>query len=595
MNHSSGKESELIAELFQNNEKNTNRIISFGLLLIGILLVAFAILTELGFFELLSRVVPYLMLFDGIADIVAYAAIRRSDDLRAWHKWLCIIAIMLSSGVVYFFFPLNIAFITYGPILLSALYYDPPLVRKTTFVSWISYGLLMWANVVLESRNETMTAIHAAQSVNLWKSPMEVLLYRHIPHTVFFVVTAIICVGIAKGGKNLVMNKAEITSEILTLDEELRLASDIQVSSMPDGKFKSADGNISIDALMRPARIIGGDFYDYFTVGDNIVFLIADVSDKGLSAAMFMMKVKNEINNAVSKGTSLESALSAVNDEICRVNRDDMFVTLWIASVNSETGIGKYVNCGHLPPIVKHGDGSAEVFENEPELVLGVFEGIQYTGHPLELKADDELLLYTDGLTDAFNGEGDLFGAERLKLSIENTLSGNELKCKNLFDIVDAFADGAEQPDDMTALCIKLAPGGESFEDSFTVEAEENSVSDVIDRTNKTLRSCECPEDVRREIDVIIDEICSNIVQYAYPDGAGEISVGISAGENYVRLRFGDRGIPFNPLSTAVPDTDEIEVGGIGVFLVRELADCVDYSYSEGENIISVLKIWEFI
>lgn len=281
---------------------------------------------------------------------------------------------------------------------------------------------------------------------------MEVLSYRYIIHSIEFFITALICNGIAKRGKNLVLKQSQITAEVTAMEADLKIASNIQLESLPAQSYSTSDGEIRINALIRPAKMVGGDFYDYFICGQDIVFLVADVSDKGLPSAMFMMKAKNTIRSAVLNGESLEKSVASANVELCHDNNENMFVTLWIASINRQSGIGTYVNAGHPTPLLRHADGSVSNIENEPNTMLGLFADTVYTSQPIVIKEDDTLFVFSDGLTDAENDSKEFLGKERLLQYVQCLPADTEDFCNTLIDKIDGFASNQNQFDDMTLL-----------------------------------------------------------------------------------------------------------------------------------------------
>lgn len=210
----------------------------------------------------------------------------------------------------------------------------------------------------------------------------------------------------------------------------------------------------AIDARMITARDVGGDFYDFCRLPDGrILFLIADVSGKGVPAALFMMRAKTVIGNAVSRRPdSLAEAISEANASLAKANEANMFVTAWIAVIDLATGSVECVNAGHNPPLVRHPDGSVEWLRVRSGLVLAAMDGAPYRTSHVTLGHGDLLFLYTDGVTEAMNADGELFGEPRLATALAGA-GAHEVDA--VCEAVRAFVGEAEQSDDITILTLR--------------------------------------------------------------------------------------------------------------------------------------------
>ena len=241
--------------------------------------------------------------------------------------------------------------------------------------------------------------------------------------------------------------------------KELAMAADIQENAIPRvfPPFPS-EKRIDLFADMRPARDVGGDFYDfYFTGPQAVTFLVADVSDKGVPAALFMMRAKTILKNLAQSGRPLADVVREANDALCEGNAANMFVTAWIGTVDLATGAVTYVNAGHNPPIrLRAKDGSAAYVRSKPGLVLGAMPGAKYRAETLALEPGDAIYLYTDGVTEQSDPRGELFGEERLRSFLEGGgfLAHPETCTGAVLAGVDAHAAGAEQSDDRTQLLL---------------------------------------------------------------------------------------------------------------------------------------------
>jgi sigma-B regulation protein RsbU (phosphoserine phosphatase) len=208
--------------------------------------------------------------------------------------------------------------------------------------------------------------------------------------------------------------------------------------------------------MIRPAREVGGDFCDCFLIGDHKAGLvIADVSDKGLSAAMFMMLAKSKIRNEMQQGRTPGVVMERVNAQLAERNEADMFVTVWLAEIDLETGECVSVNAGHENPVLRRAGGQWSLQKTPHDMPAGIEEGIGYTERKLQLYDGDMLFVYTDGVTDAVNAAGEHFGEERIPAALDAGSSDAKAVIDGLFDVLSRYADGAEQFDDIGMICFR--------------------------------------------------------------------------------------------------------------------------------------------
>ena len=239
---------------------------------------------------------------------------------------------------------------------------------------------------------------------------------------------------------------------------ELRVAADIQESMLPHvfPPFPEHQ-EFELYASMDPAREVGGDFYDFMMIdNDHLAILIADVSDKGVPAALFMMSTKNLINYRTRQGGTPAEILTDVNAQIARENESKMFVTIWMGILDLRTGALTCTNAGHEYPAVCGQDGVFRIFRDRHGLVVGAMETIKYRDYELMLHPGDKVFVYTDGVPEANDPAGELYGMSRLE-AVLNRISNEspENIISSIRADVDRFADGAKQFDDLTMLCLE--------------------------------------------------------------------------------------------------------------------------------------------
>lgn len=256
---------------------------------------------------------------------------------------------------------------------------------------------------------------------------------------------------------NYIDDQRKVNDERSRLRSELEVAEKIQRSMLPsiDATFPGI-AEVSVSTSMEPAKEVGGDFFDMFFIDpERLAFLIADVSGKGIPAALFMTDAKQTLHNFMMEKESLAEAVTAANEKLCSNNEAEMFVTAWIGVMNINNGLVEFVNAGHNPPLLYH-DGKAEYITNRGGLVLAGMDGIKYKQSTLVMEDSDKLLLYTDGVTEAENEKKEQFGEEAL---LEWIKENGDLESSNIVDAlkerIAEHADGYEQSDDITMMCIK--------------------------------------------------------------------------------------------------------------------------------------------
>ena len=254
--------------------------------------------------------------------------------------------------------------------------------------------------------------------------------------------------------------KRYIADAAARIDAELAFAKAIQHSAMPS-VFPPYPGRKEFDihAAMFTAKEVGGDFYDfYFLNEDTLAFLIADVSGKGIPAAMFMMQSKTLLKSCAESGMGVEAVFTTANAKLCEGNEAGMFVTAWMGLLNVKTGMMTFANAGHNPPLLRRADGSFEYLKSRAGFVLAGMEGIRYRRNELQLNPGDQIYLYTDGVTEATDAAQTLYGEQRL-LDLLNAHHGACAKaiCEAVKADVDTFVGEAEQFDDITMLCLNYA------------------------------------------------------------------------------------------------------------------------------------------
>lgn len=388
-----------------------------------------------------------------------------------------------------------------------------------------------------------------------------------------------------------------VTSEKERIGAELSVASGIQSGMLPKN-FSPYDDypGIQLYASMKPAKEVGGDFYDFFwTEKENLWLVMGDVSGKGVPAAMFMAIAKVLIRNAATLNYSPAELCNRVNKQLCQENEEGLFVTCWLGCVNLSTGKMKFVNAGHNPPAFY--DGSSYNFLTQKSgVMLAAFDDSEYIEHEIQLKKGSRLFLYTDGVTEAQNKEKELFGEALLLGALARTAA---LSAKDTITLVNAeverFANGAPQADDITALEFEL-------DDFYSIPSEEKTLSvpasdDKLAEVLAFIKSCipdNAAKDHVNKIELAAEEIFVNISHYAYEEGGDAKIVCKRYANERISVSFIDWGKEFNPLEQADPDfslsVEERRLGGFGIYLTKQFMDKVTYERQDGKNCITIEK-----
>ncbi len=249
-----------------------------------------------------------------------------------------------------------------------------------------------------------------------------------------------------------------VTAEKERIGAELDMASQIQASQLP--RLFPAFPNrkeFSLYASMTPAKEVGGDFYDFFMIDqDHIGLVMADVSGKGVPAALLMMVARVLIKSGLQNGKSPAEALESVNNQLCESNDAGFFVTMWVAVLEISTGKGVAANAGHEHPVLRRAGGSYELVIYRHSMPVATMEGIPFRQHEFRLNPGDSIFVYTDGVAEATNGANELYGTDRMlnALNSEPDAQPGQILA-NVMNDIHAFVDGAEQFDDITMLCFR--------------------------------------------------------------------------------------------------------------------------------------------
>ncbi|MBQ4506833.1 MAG: SpoIIE family protein phosphatase [Firmicutes bacterium] len=405
-------------------------------------------------------------------------------------------------------------------------------------------------------------------------------------------------------------NLKRSVSEQQRVSTELSFAADIQSKMLPIGFQVFPDRNdVELYASMKPAKEVGGDYYDFFLVDDDhLALCIADVSGKGVPASLMMMATKIYAKIYTMTGKDPAQVLEIINEAIYSRNLGEMFVTMWMGILDLRTGVLTASNAGHEYPAIMRNGKSFELFKDRHGFVLGGMSGMKYTNYDIQLSPGDMIFVYTDGVPESTDENEELFGTQRMTAALnEDTSRSPQEQIEDMGYRIEAFVGGAPQFDDITMLCARYngylcaEAGPEQEKESrlmkeLNIEAIIENVPAVTAFVDGELEAMDCPLKAQMQIDVAIDELFSNIAMYAYDPETGPATVRVEVEEDpmAVIITFIDHGKPYDPLAAADPDVtlapEDRPMGGLGVFLVKKTMDDVSYEYVNGQNILRIKK-----
>jgi len=386
------------------------------------------------------------------------------------------------------------------------------------------------------------------------------------------------------------------------LENELEVSARIQQSMLPHGdSLRALPAALEISVVLQPARHVGGDLYDYFPLHDGrVLFVVGDVSDKGIPAALFMARLSALLRVlGAAGGHSPDRLLAEINDRLVEGNDTCMFVTAGCGLLDPKTGRFRYASAGHDPPLLRTVEGAVQpvTVENGPAI------GIEPTAHyPLRegvVAPGDALVLFTDGVTEAEAADGSQFGIERLVALLGESTDGNPaaLIARIVAQVASHAADH-HASDDLTLMAIRFSPADvlpHVVPDGAGWLIDVESSPTGLERAQRRLRGILQARDIepvlRHNAELIAEEWLSNVVR-AGAATSRQLSMDVALTRSQIALTFRDDGDAFDPLEAATPDLDadiaERPIGGLGLHLVRELATACQYTRIDGCNVLLV-------
>ena len=389
------------------------------------------------------------------------------------------------------------------------------------------------------------------------------------------------------------------TAQKASMESELNVASSIQMSMLPKifPPYPERD-DLEIYGQLTPAKAVGGDIYDFYIRDEKLFFCIGDVSGKGVPAALVMVMTRALFRTISAHEAAPERVLAQMNETLSEQNESNMFVTLFMGVLDLPTGRLRCSNAGHDAPLIV-GEQVA-VMKVDSNIPLGVMEW-KYTAQEMLVQPQTTIFLYTDGLTEAENASHGQFGEQRMLEVARQALADGRHNPDDLLgrmqDAVHQFVDGAEQSDDLTMLGVQYTKEqrAESLQRDITLTNDVQQVPQLAAFVDEVCEALGFDMSATMQMNLALEEAVVNVMSYAYPAGT-QGDVHIEAQANDVRLKFTitDSGAPFDPTAKEEIDTtlsaEERPVGGLGIFLVREMMDSINYERIDGKNVLTLRK-----
>lgn len=381
------------------------------------------------------------------------------------------------------------------------------------------------------------------------------------------------------------------------LEGELKVARGIQMSMIPKIFPPYPErGDIDMFAAVVPAKEVGGDLYDFYIRDEKLFFCIGDVSGKGVPASLVMAVTRSLFRTVSAHEKSPQRIVTTMNDSMSDMNESNMFVTFFCGVLDLQNGHLRYCNAGHNAPVMVKADGNAEL-PVVPNLPLGIMPGMNFVEQEADLECGTGLFLYTDGLNEAENPVHGQFGEERMMNILQAGVESRVL-IDTISNAVHTFADGAPQSDDLTMLYIRFMNSrkSEETERHIILHNDIQQIPQLAEFVEAVADLAHLDVGLTMSLNLALEEAVSNVIMYAYPKGSdGLVDVEAIVRKDSLEFILSDNGTPFDP--TAAPEADitlDVEdrpIGGLGIFLVRNIMDEVKYTRSDdGKNILSMTK-----
>ena len=392
----------------------------------------------------------------------------------------------------------------------------------------------------------------------------------------------------------------ETTAQKASIDSDLRIASGIQMGMLPV-KFPTRDDrdDVQLYASLTPAKEVGGDLFDFYFRDEKLFFCIGDVSGKGVPASLFMAVTRSTFRTVSAHESMPDRIVTTMNKTIADMNKNHMFVTLFVGVLDLPTGRLYYCNAGHDAPLLI-GAGVGEL-PCDPNIPVGFRPKWKYSLQEAQIFTGTTIFLFTDGLTEAMDANKALFQMERVNEVANRALAKQQQEPRQLISLmteaVHEFVGDAEQSDDLTMMAIQYIKQQSDvrMRKGIVLSNDTQEVPQLNAFVEEVCQTVGFSQPVMMQIKLAIEEAVVNVMKYAYPSGhRGEVT--IEAASNDVRLKFTiiDSGKPFDPTVQSEVDTSlsakQRKIGGLGIHIMRQNMDSINYERMGNLNVLTLRK-----
>ena len=586
-----------IHDAFIKNEIQANRVTGLSLFAMSIIILTLIVLGLTGVYNFSGGGYTALSvcLIDFIVGMLTIFVTRGKGKVT---KYIIIFAMAGGMSASYSFIGYPVALFVVVPLLLSGRYYQKGFViYAISIVLFLMTSCGMLGGAFGNYNRYLAGLIENVDTMTKGQLLAQSLLHVLLPTIFGIIVVGIVALNTAIHGKSLAQEEMDIKLKASQTENELKLATDIQANMLPRIFPPFPDHKeFDIYAIMNPAKEVGGDFYDFFMTDDtHVAIVIADVSGKGVPAALFMVTAKTLIKDHTQLSLTPSEVFTRVNKMLCEGNDAGLFVTAWLGLLDLENGILQYVNAGHNPPLLKSTSNEYKYLRGKRGLVLAGMDAIKYKMEEIKLTPGDRIFLYTDGVTEATNEEDKLYGDDRL-LSYMNAHIDEPIDkvLNGLRQDIKYFTGKRAQFDDITMLILDYQNQANSNLIEKIFDARVSEMNEVNMFIETELEKLEVPMKIMNEINICIEEMFTNVCKYGYTNRLGKAKITLLPDGDYLTIVLKDTGIPFNPLSKVDPDikakASERKIGGLGIFMVKKMMDEVSYEYIDSMNVFTMKK-----
>ncbi len=462
---------------FLANEITANVMVGTTMLIIFTVMLLCLVLNEIGVFTADKEVMRLAVLLAAVVEVPITVLNSKYVGTKSWLKVPLMIDLIIVCGILAAALGHNVTLVMTFPIVVSTRYFDEKYTGRVALITAAVFALGCIANGFFGIMNLNMVKFPNGAELSIlangslrdaiMESGLDRFAYikslflnDFLPRCLIFLSLSVSCRYVASRGKAMIEMQAENVKKTSRIETELDLATKIQTSMLPCilPAFPEHE-NIKLKAVYHPAKEVGGDFYDYFVIDKTHVgVVIADVSGKGVGAALFMTISKTVLKNQLQLGLSPAEAIMNANRQLCENNDAGLFVTCWAGVYDTESGVLTFVNAGHNPPVILRKGEKPHFISQRSGFVLAGLEGFKYKQEELNLSVGDEMFFYTDGVTEATNSENQLYGNDRLLDCLEDCYEENvENQLTFLKDDIDKFVGEADQFDDITIMAMRIS------------------------------------------------------------------------------------------------------------------------------------------